>query len=341
MREIGGYLELERYRGRMLHDDLIPLNCGRNCLAYLAELRGIRKIWLPDFLCSSVGDVCDREGVESAFYAIGADLKPVYGFEFGDEDWLYLVDYYGTLAEGDVERALDLFDGRVIVDEAQGYFREPWERADTLYTCRKFFGVADGAFLGTKDGETLGRDLPRDESHARMGFVLGRAERPASEFYAESKANNARFASEPVKRMSLITESLLAGVDYGFVKARRERNWKVLDGALGDANLLWRHVDRRVPAGPYMYPLLVNYPGEIREIMASAGVFIPMLWPNMHIPTVSESSAALYAKCILPLPVDQRYGTDDMLHLADMLVRVAGGSGRQLGDGGKGRGGVV
>ena len=321
MKEIGGYLELERYRGRMLHDDLIPLNCGRNCLAYLVELREIRKIWLPNFLCSSVSDVCDREGVESADYAIGMDLKPVYGFEFEDEDWLYLVDYYGTLTGGDVDRALNLFDGRVVVDEAQGYFREPWYGADTLYTCRKFFGVADGAFLSTKDGKSLDRDLPRDESHARMGFVLGRAERPASEFYAEAKANNARFALEPIKRMSRITESLLAGVDYEFVKVRREENWRVLDGALGDMNLLWRQVDRRAPVGPYMYPLLVRDAGNVKEAAAKEGVYIPTLWPNV-VESGSDSCALVFARNILPLPLDQRYDEKEMSRTVDVVERL-------------------
>ena len=46
-REIGGYLELERFQGEALHGDLIALGSGRACLAYLIELRGIRSIWLP------------------------------------------------------------------------------------------------------------------------------------------------------------------------------------------------------------------------------------------------------------------------------------------------------
>ena len=37
MREIGGYIELETFRGRMLHEEATKLNCGRNALAYLCE----------------------------------------------------------------------------------------------------------------------------------------------------------------------------------------------------------------------------------------------------------------------------------------------------------------
>ena len=48
-KEIGGYLELERFTGPMLHEEALALSSGRACLSYLIEQRGIRKITLPDF----------------------------------------------------------------------------------------------------------------------------------------------------------------------------------------------------------------------------------------------------------------------------------------------------
>ena len=48
-KEIGGYLELERFTGPMLHDGALALSSGRACLSYLIEQRGIRKIALPDY----------------------------------------------------------------------------------------------------------------------------------------------------------------------------------------------------------------------------------------------------------------------------------------------------
>ena len=47
MREIGGYIELDTYNLPMLHDDAIALNCGRNGLAYLFKVKGIRKLKIP------------------------------------------------------------------------------------------------------------------------------------------------------------------------------------------------------------------------------------------------------------------------------------------------------
>lgn len=59
----------------------------------------------------------------------------------------------------------------------------PVEGVDTIYTCRKYFGVSDGAFLYTDTKPQ--RNLPQDESYDRMHFLMGRYERSASEFYNE------------------------------------------------------------------------------------------------------------------------------------------------------------
>lgn len=315
--EIGGYLELERFSGPMLHEDDIALNCGRACLEYLIELRGIRAIWLPDFLCSSVPNLCRKAGIEVRTYCVGEGFKPAYDFEVAEGEWLYLVDYYGQLTLANVNAALIISDGRLIVDESQGYYREPWENADTVYTCRKWFGVADGAFLHTYDGARLGRDLPRSESFDKMGYALGRFERPAGEFFAASKDNNARFAGEPMAGMSALTENLLHAVNYEAAKERRQANWAVLDAALGASN----HLSPTTPEAPFMYPYMVcPTPGGVRGRMASRGVFVPTLWPNVRSDPGAGPIAIDFSNNILPLPVDQRYGAGEM----DVIIRVLG-----------------
>ena len=46
MKEIGGYIELDKYELPMLHEGNIALNCGRNALAYIIRARNIKKILL-------------------------------------------------------------------------------------------------------------------------------------------------------------------------------------------------------------------------------------------------------------------------------------------------------
>lgn len=316
-REIGGYLELERFEGPMLHEGDVALNCGRACLEYLIELRGIRTVWLPDFLCSSVPNLCRKTGVTVRVYRIGEGFRPAYDFEVTEGEWLYLVDYYGQLSQVDVGTALEFSGGRLIVDESQGYYREPWGEADTIYTCRKWFGVADGAFLCTHDGTRLDHGLARSESFGHMGFVLGRFERTAGEFFAESKDNNARFADETMAGMSVLTENLLHAVDYEAIKDRRRENWSVLDSALGFSN----HLSLAFPEVPFMYPYMVIDARGVRSRMADENVFVPTLWPNVLDDSGVGPTAIDFSNNILPLPVDQRYGACDMERVLEVLSR--------------------
>ena len=304
MKEYGGYIEFEVNRMPMLHDGAIALNCGRNCLAYLIESKKIRKLLMPYYMCDSVFDVCHHMGVEMQFYHIDAHFRPV-DLEPDAESWLYLMNYYGQLSDEYLAEMKAKYD-RVIVDHAQAYFQEPPANTDTLYTCRKFFGVADGAFLYT-DG-VLGRELPQDESFERMHFLLGRFERSASEFYSENVANNALFDHEPVKAMSKLTDNLLRGIRYDFVKQRRTMNFRHYHDKLKEINQL----ELRDAEGAFAYPLLVSSGAKLRKALQQKKIYIPTLWPNVLDETPETSLEYKFANDLLSLPCDQRYDEADI-----------------------------
>ena len=317
MREIGGYIELDTYHMPLLHKGALALNCGRNALAYLLKARQIRRLYIPRFICDSVTGVCEREGVPYTLYGVGYDFLPSGEIALGEGEWFYLVNYYSQLDNDVIERYVRRY-GRVIVDHAQSYFQPPLPGVDTLYTCRKYFGVADGAFLYTD--AVFNGELPRDESFDRMRFLLGRFERTASEFYGEYAANNELFAGEPVKRMSKLTENLLRGIDYGRVKAVREENFACLRRELGGRNLL-RLKDA---PGTFMYPLLLKNGAAVRKELQKQKIYIPTLWPDVFDVCAPDAPEYDMAANILPLPIDQRYTADDMAYLADAVAQCAG-----------------
>lgn len=304
MKEIGGYIELDQYHGQMLHDDGIKLNCGRNAFAYILKAKKIRTIYMPRFMCNSCDKVLKSNNVEVKYYSIGLDFKPK-DLVRNQNEWLYIVNFYGQLTD---EYVISL-GKNVILDNAQAYFRNPINGIDTLYTCRKFFGVADGAILYT---DTLfNEDLQTDESFDRMRFLLGRYERSAGEFYSEYVENNALFNNQPIKKMSKLTENLLHGIDYDFVKNRRTDNFEFLHSNLGSINKL----KLTVPEGAFMYPLYIENGVEIRKKLQEEKMFIPTLWPAVFDLCVDSELEYDMAKNILPIPVDQRYYIWEMKHI--------------------------
>ena len=123
MREIGGYIELDRYTMPLLHEGSVALNCGRNALVYLIRAKKIRRIKIPRFLCDSVMEGCKKGEADVSYYAVGDDFLP-RNVVLKDDEWLYLVNYYGQVDNGKIQELAECYK-RVIVDNAQAYFQEP------------------------------------------------------------------------------------------------------------------------------------------------------------------------------------------------------------------------
>lgn len=314
MREIGGYLCLETNRLPMRHERAIALNSGRNCLAYLIEKKNIKKIYLPKFLCASVSSVCKRMKVTVEYYSIGENLCPILNQE--PDGWLYIVNYYGQLDN----RALSAYKEKyknVIIDNIQAYYQDPCENTDTIYTCRKFFGVTDGAFLYSD--APLDNSLEVDESWSRFEHIIGSFEKGASCFYTVFTHAEEAFENMPVRRMSRLTDNLLHGIDYEFVKNRRNNNFTFLHESLR----MYNRLDVTVPAGPYMYPLYIENGAAIRIELQKRKIFIPTLWPDVFELCSDKELEYDLAKNILPIPVDQRYTIEDMKMIAAAVKELA------------------
>lgn len=304
MREIGGYIEIDRYDLPMLHDEATALNCGRNCLAYLLRARHIKIIWLPRLLGTSISELCKREGVVIKYYSIDMSFVPL-NVDLTSNEWIYIVNYYGQLSNEKLQEIKAKYE-RVIVDQAQAYFQKPIKGIDTIYICRKFLGVPDGAFVYTNI--LLDEKIEQDESYGRMKFLCGRYEKTASEFYDEFLKNEEQFGNESIKKMSKLTINMLHGINYKTIKERRTRNFTYLHEHLKKMNKL----KVVIPVGAFMYPLYIVNGIEIRKRLQNEKIYIPIFWSNV-LNECKEKELEYDMACnILPLPVDQRYDYTEM-----------------------------
>lgn len=309
MREIGGYFGLERFRGQEYYPDLLALNSGRNALAYLIRARNIKKLYVPYYLCDCIVNICERECCEYSFYHVNRDFSPEIDFAT-DDGYVYIVNYYGQLQNKQMEHMVVKYY-HVIIDNVHAFFQKPLQGVDTIYSCRKFFGVPDGGYLATD--ARLDEELEIDRSHERMRHVLGRAEEEASVHFLSHKENEKQIDEAPLRAMSKLTRNILRGVDYADVRARREANYAVLAERLDTFN----RIRVKMPEGPFCYPLYLENAGEIRNRLIENKMYVPVLWPNME--TNGDELAQDYANNILPLPCDQRYDSFDMNYILKTL----------------------
>ncbi len=314
MKEIGGYFGLEQFSGRELYPDAIALNTGRNALLYLIKARKIKKLYLPYYLCDCCNDVCDRNGCEYEYYHIGSDFLPVFDKTLKEGEYLYIVNYFGRIDASECRRLRDKYTN-IIFDNVQAFFQPPARGMDTIYSCRKFLGVPDGAYLYTD--AVIGEELETDRSAERMKHVLGRFESCASDYYADFQESDESLYGYPLRYMSPLTHNLLRAIDYESVSSRRKENYRLLQLRLSDIN----KIDANTPEGPYCYPFYCENGAEIRRALAHAQkkIYVPTLWPNVLDTEGVSDTEKDYVLNILPIPCDQRYDASDMEYIVENI----------------------
>lgn len=313
LKEIGGYFGLEEFTGQEYYPGAAAVNSGRNALLYILKCRKAEKIYIPGFLCDSVFRMCQREGIPYGEYDIKDDFTPDFQGSLGGGEYLYIVNYYGQLS-GDFIKSLKDEYKRIIVDNVQAFFQKPADGSDTVYSCRKFFGVPDGGYAYTECRERL--LMETDFSKNRMTHILGRFEESGSAYYGDFQENDEKFYGLPLMAMSRVTHNILRGVNYGDVKKKRNANFRVLADNLGESN----GKEFKFWEGPYCYPFYCKDGPKVRRILAEKKIYIATLWPNVIKNRGGRDRD--FAENILPLPCDQRYREEDMERLSEEIKKI-------------------
>ncbi len=312
MREIGGYFELEQLISKEYYNDLIPVNSGRNALLYILKAKKINKVYIPYYLCNSISEMLKREGYDFEYYSVNSEFIPIFNISLSDNEYLYVVNYYGQLGKDRIVY-LKQRHKQIIFDNTHAFYQKPIVGMDTIYTCRKFFGVPDGAYLSTD--AMLKDDLEIDISKNRMTHILGRYECRASDYYIDFQSNDESFKRQSLKFMSKLTHNILGAIDYERVRQIRNENYDYLNSKLGAYNKL----KLITPDGAFAYPFYVKNGTKIRREMAKKKLYIPMLWPNVLDYKSEGTLEHDYVTNILPLPCDQRYEVKNMETIVKFL----------------------
>ena len=319
-KEIGGYMELEHFRGEEKYGDLYKFNLGRTAFVWLLKNIPHDRVFIPEYICDSVPVSAEKAGYKVVRYRLDEELKPVWGEEGApsDNDILYLVSYYGQLTEEQI-RAYHVDYPVMIVDNAQAFYDAPVREPGihTIYTARKYFGLSDGAYVAT-NAPGAAEDYVRldtDCSGSRMKHLSGRLEQNARDYYSDMLAVSSTFSDAKPMKMSPLTENFLRAIDYNYVQKKRQENYLTLSVHLSNSNPF----THSMPSCPFAYPFYHENGIELRKYLASQNIFVPTNWSYI-LRTMPENSLEYsWSADILPLPVDQRYGREEMETIADAI----------------------
>ena len=313
MTPIGGYFELELPQRTEYHSLAIALNTGRNCLEYILRVRSYRHIYLPYFSCEVLLEPFRKLGVEYTFYHVNERLELVEEIELDVDEAILYINYFG-LKQSYVDALAQRYGKKLIVDNTRAFFSRPLEGIDTFYSCRKFFGVADGAYLYCD--KVLDMRLEKDHSWQRMSHLLKRIDESPEAAYGDFKMCEDQLNDNPVREMSSLTRRIMRSIDFNQVVMIRRYNFKHLDDALGIQNRISMQLDS--DSVPMVYPFLSD-DETLRQRLIDNKIFVAQYWPNVLALCEKDCTDYRLTKKLVPLPVDQRYGSEEMKLLLSLV----------------------
>ena len=314
MDAIGGYFSLEFPLNKEYHDNAIRLNTGRNCLEYILRAREYKKVYIPYYTCDVVLEPFKKLDIPFEYYHINIHFEIRDRFTLKEGEALLYTNYYG-LKQRYVDQMAAKVGNRLIVDNTQAFYAKPILGIDTFYTCRKFFGVPDGAYLYCD--KELNEEIEQDYSYDRVAHLLKRIDFSAEEGFKDFRRVDDGLDNQPIRKMSKLTHRMMQGIDYEAAAQFRRANYLKLHEVLGKENNI--ELSLEDDAVPMIYPYLVPAEG-LREKLIKNKIFVARYWPNVLEWTTKGDIDYLLACQMQPLPIDQRYSEEEMNNILKVLI---------------------
>ena len=316
MREIGGYFNLELdYKNDILHADGVLLNTGRNSLEYvLRSLDKVQKVYLPYFTCEVILEPLSKLQIKYDFYSINERFELTEDLILAQDEYLIYTNYFG-IKDKYVYQLASIYNKQLIVDNAQAFYAEHIPDINTIYSPRKFMGLPDGG-IAYANGHYNVKE--RDVSYERCSHLLKRYDIGPAGGYNDFRTNSEKLKGLPICRMSHLTEALMHSINYECIKNKRRENFNFLHRALKDNNKLSILFEDEF-ACPMVYPYFSENP-LLKSLLIKEKIFVATYWPNVLNWCKPTDIEYQLADRIIAIPIDQRYGEDEMKLISEKIL---------------------
>lgn len=324
--------------------DYVWMSTGRSATRLVLQTieernPNVRKVVLiPPFTCYTVIDPFVDFGYEIHTLPLSLNLKTtpeeiLQSVEQTGAGVLLVHRYYGFDTLPGFNDIVDLLrsKGVVIIEDSTQCLYSGFELSDADFfvgSIRKWCGVPDGGFAVCRDGRFEHKPCCSDEK-------MIEAKRSASElkyqFLFEAKGDKPtfkaqyRFAEDLLDNqegnysIGELSARMQAELDVDGLKQKRKDNYNVLLNGLHyitGLSIIFSVLPDDVT--PLYFPILVDNRVQWQDLLADNDIYAPVVWPKAdHCPDIDDNSQMIYDK-ILCIPIDQRYGIDDM----DRIVKV-------------------
>ena len=320
--EIGSFIELQLPKGLEYYNQtekIARLNTGRSAIWHAFRCTGCKAIWIPVYQCDSVRETLLKHNIEVKYYKIDSKFNPI-GLNPEEDEAALFVNYYGIMSGARMEELASL-SAHPIIDNCQGFFNKPVDinNALNVYSCRKFVGVPDGAYVIGENADLYLKEYPQGYSSDTAGFLLTRIEYGCEgKGYHARSINEHRIDNESVMRMSKLTRTILDGTDYNLIKSKRRENFQMAHMLLKDINCidpLMYYDDETIPM---VYPLVVEDESLINRLF-KAKHFQGHWWSYICNEQPKNSFEYWLSRYVIPITIDQRYGKKEIEYISEII----------------------
>ena len=298
-------------------------------------------VLMPAYCCHSMVDPFENAGWEVEYYRLNEDLTV-------DLDYLtnllvtirpkaaLTMNFYGSASTVNAVAIIkNGFPECVCIED---FSHCTFSFADIFNTqvdyyvtsIRKSVGVCDGSVIISKapldesvveDEETEFMTARRDCQKLKAEYTFTHDAARKNIFFPELRRQEGRLdAFEGVHRISKTGKEMLAVLNGEYIRYARQKNMAhILDLLKGKVESV-PGIERCIDGAPFSLPILVKNRDEMQQKLAKRGVYAPVLWPICDEARAVCPVSARMADEMLSIPMDQRYGYDDIEDIANIIM---------------------
>jgi len=315
MKPVGGYFGLELSKGGYTYHKVpYTFKSGRSALHFILRACKPTLVYIPFYTCNVIKQSFEAAGVAYIQYAINENLEPVTLPDLADDEYFLYTNYFGLKGEL-VKRLSDRYGNRLIIDCTQAFFTKGNGQSWYFNSCRKFFGVPDGAYL-YPPGNIPVEVIESSNKDYTIEHLIKRFNGHVEEGYAAFKENE-NLCGPEIIGMSVISQHLLSHINYNEVIASRRANFNCLHHIFKNQNQFAIITDPE--SVPMVYPLITGSQTDRKNLYRN-GIYVPTFWAEVKEGSKNgfETESKLAEK-LLPLPIDHRYQEADMQRMAAVI----------------------
>lgn len=324
-------------------NDYTWLSTGRSAIQFVINtIEGInpkiKKVAvLPSFTCDTVFEPFLKSGYEVYYYPVERDLRTTSDAILEtvikhDASVVLFHRYFGfDTLDGQVDRMCEALRelGKYTIEDCTQCLYSDISRADSDYTVgsiRKWTGTPDGGFAVCRKGAFSEKPQRPDSdleeakikaSYAKYHYLFehkgDKGEMLAMYRAAEDILDN----QENIYSISEMSAKVQANLNVNELKSKRRANFELLSNNLKQFVIPVFTIDYNEV--PLYFPVLVDDRGALQKHLVTNAIYAPVVWPKDDKQPRQCDEAENAYEHLLCIPIDQRYGTDDMERIVEVI----------------------